>query len=84
MKAVEEGQRQLLLELMQADFLSDYYLAGGTNLALRFGHRYSVDLDLFKNQLSHSRSEIIRIVSHKFHLDMSRFYFFEDRKDMPV
>lgn len=26
---------------------SDFYLAGGTALALRFGHRESVDLDLF-------------------------------------
>lgn len=47
MKAVEEGQRKLLTELMQADFLSGHYLAGGTNLALRFEHRHSVDLDLF-------------------------------------
>lgn len=47
MKAVEEGQRKLLTELMQSDFLSGYYLAGGTNLALRFEHRHSVDLDLF-------------------------------------
>ncbi len=47
MKAVEEGQRKLLLELMQSDFLSEHYLAGGTNLALRFEHRHSVDLDLF-------------------------------------
>jgi len=47
LKAVEEGQRALLLELMQADFLSGHYLAGGTNLALRFEHRHSVDLDLF-------------------------------------
>jgi len=47
LKAVEEGQRKLLLELMQSDFLSEHYLVGGTNLALRFGHRHSVDLDLF-------------------------------------
>ncbi|MCG2462662.1 nucleotidyl transferase AbiEii/AbiGii toxin family protein [Flavobacteriaceae bacterium F89] len=47
MNAVEESQRQLLLELMQTDFLSDHYLAGGTSLALRFGHRHSVVLDLF-------------------------------------
>lgn len=32
---------------MQSDFLSGHYLAGGTNLALRFEHRHSVDLDLF-------------------------------------
>ena len=47
MKAVEEAQRRLLSELMQSDFLLEHYLAGGTNLALRFEHRHSVDLDLF-------------------------------------
>jgi len=47
LNAVEEGQRKLLLELMQSNFLSDYYLAGGTRLALHFEHRHSVDLDLF-------------------------------------
>jgi len=50
LNAVDEGQRQLLSELMQADFLSDHYLAGGTNLALRFGHRHSIGLDLFSNR----------------------------------
>lgn len=50
MKAVEEGQRKLLLELMQSDYLSEHYLAGGTNLALRFEHRHSVDLDLFSER----------------------------------
>jgi len=47
LNAVEEEQRRLLLELMQTDFLSNHYLAGGTNLALHFEHRHSVDLDLF-------------------------------------
>ena len=27
--------------------LSDFYLAGGTSLALQIGHRLSVDLDFF-------------------------------------
>lgn len=40
----------MLTELMQADFLSGHYLAGGTNLALRFEHRHSIDLDLFCEQ----------------------------------
>jgi len=35
---------------MKDDFLSDFLLAGGTNLALRLGHRKSVDLDLFSYQ----------------------------------
>lgn len=28
-------------------FITDFYLAGGTGLALHLGHRFSVDLDLF-------------------------------------
>jgi len=32
---------------MKDNFLSDFLLAGGTNLALQIGHRRSVDLDLF-------------------------------------
>jgi len=32
---------------MKDDFLSDFLLAGGTNLALQIGHRRSIDLDLF-------------------------------------
>jgi hypothetical protein len=33
--------------LAQRSVLSGFYLAGGTGLALRIGHRRSVDLDLF-------------------------------------
>lgn len=32
---------------MQIPALNSFYLVGGTNLALRYGHRTSVDLDLF-------------------------------------
>jgi hypothetical protein len=31
----------------QLEFIQDFYLAGGTGLALHFGHRISVDLDFF-------------------------------------
>jgi hypothetical protein len=34
---------------MSDEYLSDFILAGGTNLALQMGHRKSVDLDLFPN-----------------------------------
>lgn len=40
----------LLDKLMQVPELSDFLLVGGTNLSLRFGHRISVDLDLFTNK----------------------------------
>ena len=47
---VEKGTYELLNRLMKDDFLSDFLLAGGTNLALQIGHRRSIDLDLFSYQ----------------------------------
>jgi len=44
---VERKTFELLKKLMKDDVLSDFLLAGGTNLALQIGHRLSVDLDLF-------------------------------------
>jgi len=37
----------VLKKLMSIPELKDFYLVGGTNLSLRYGHRISVDLDLF-------------------------------------
>lgn len=48
-EAVPGGLRELLAVLGQIDYLQPFYLAGGTALALRLGHRISVDLDLFAN-----------------------------------
>ena len=47
---VERATYELLKRLMKDGFLSDFLLAGGTNLALQIGHRLSVDLDLFSYQ----------------------------------
>lgn len=44
---VEPATLELLTRLMQVAMLEPFGLAGGTNLALQFGHRSSVDLDLF-------------------------------------
>jgi len=46
-EAVPPGAVEVLKLLLPLPSLSDYYLVGGTSLALRFGHRLSVDLDLF-------------------------------------
>lgn len=40
----------LLKVLNEISLLDSFPLVGGTNLSLRFGHRVSVDLDLFTNQ----------------------------------
>ena len=40
----------MLNRLMQIDRLSHFILGGGTALALRYGHRASVDIDLFTDK----------------------------------
>lgn len=41
---------RMLKEVMQDSDFNDFYLAGGTALALQLGHRMSEDLDLFSNK----------------------------------
>lgn len=45
--AVESNTLELLKKICKLDSLTDFGLAGGTSLALRFGHRLSIDLDFF-------------------------------------
>lgn len=49
-KAVEPRTLSLLKELMKVPALKPFSLVGGTALSLRFGHRRSIDLDLFYHQ----------------------------------
>ncbi len=49
-QTVEQSTLELLKGLMTIPELADFALVGGTNLALRYGHRLSIDLDLFTNQ----------------------------------
>jgi len=49
-EAVEPGALSLLKELMTVPALRAFSLVGGTALALRYGHRNSVDLDLFYHE----------------------------------
>lgn len=46
-ETVSEKLLSLLQKLMKEKRLKPFALAGGTALALRFGHRTSIDLDLF-------------------------------------
>lgn len=49
-QTVEQGTLELLKGLMTIPELENFALVGGTNLALRYGHRLSIDLDLFTNE----------------------------------
>jgi predicted nucleotidyltransferase component of viral defense system len=44
---VTTAMYDLLRKLMSEPLLSEFYLAGGTSLAMQLGHRRSMDIDLF-------------------------------------
>ena len=48
-QTVEPGTLSLLKELMSIPALNDFCLVGGTAISLKYGHRKSIDLDLFSN-----------------------------------
>lgn len=50
LKTVESDTFSLLKKLMEIPELQDFHLVGGTALSLLYGHRMSVDLDLFSNK----------------------------------
>jgi predicted nucleotidyltransferase component of viral defense system len=49
-ETVEPHTFSVLKQLMQMPELQDFALVGGTALSLLYGHRMSVDLDLFSNK----------------------------------
>lgn len=51
MIAVSNTLKQTIKELQALPGLSNFALAGGTNLALRYNHRISEDIDLFCNTI---------------------------------
>ena len=50
--------RRVMEDLSGQPFLQRFYLAGGTALALQYGHRRSVDLDFF------SETDVVRASTH--------------------
>ncbi|MBX2966633.1 MAG: nucleotidyl transferase AbiEii/AbiGii toxin family protein [Cyclobacteriaceae bacterium] len=62
---VEPGTLDVLKKLMSLPGLNSFYLVGGTALALRFGHRKSVDIDLFSIN-DFDNSTIIKVIEKEF------------------
>jgi predicted nucleotidyltransferase component of viral defense system len=62
---IEPPTLALLKQLMQEPELKDFSLAGGTALALKYGHRMSMDLDLFSSE-DFSNEAIAGIVAKRF------------------
>ncbi|MDP1689204.1 MAG: nucleotidyl transferase AbiEii/AbiGii toxin family protein [bacterium] len=55
--------RTLFLKLADTDFIRDFYLAGGTAIALFFAHRESNDLDFFTTKIF-SEPLLIKDLNH--------------------
>ena len=64
-RTVEPRTFELLRNLMSLDILKDFYLVGGTALALQKGHRFSVDLDLFTTK-TFDASELKEALTNQF------------------
>jgi predicted nucleotidyltransferase component of viral defense system len=58
---------ELLKKLMRFSQLDDFFLVGGSALALHLGHRISVDLDLF-TQKDINTSDLLFFLNEKFEL----------------
>jgi predicted nucleotidyltransferase component of viral defense system len=68
-EAVESGTLSLLKKLMVLPSLKPFSLVGGTALSLRYGHRSSIDLDLFFHERFNTHQIIIELEAtfgHRF------------------
>jgi hypothetical protein len=64
-ETVEPRTFSLLKELMYEPELQGFSLVGGTALALRYGHRSSIDIDLF-NHIPFQQPQIINALASRF------------------
>jgi len=64
-ESVSEPLWNLLVDLQSREVFKDYFLVGGTALALQLGHRESVDIDLFtRNDID--KDEIYDLLNSEF------------------
>ena len=61
---VEPNVLEILKKLMQIPALNDFYLVGGTELSLIYGHRKSIDLDLFSTNVFFNETIIPPLEKH--------------------
>lgn len=50
LKTIDDATQQVLISLLNKEYLKDFALVGGTSLSLRYGHRRSIDIDLFSTK----------------------------------
>jgi hypothetical protein len=65
-------ENQLKLLPLVREFKREFYLVGGTAIALYLGHRRSIDFDLFKNSSIHPKKIIEKIAAFHFNFQVTR------------
>ena len=66
---------QLELQPLMKQFKREYYLVGGTAIALHIGHRRSVDFDMFKSSTINHKKNLDKIASCGFQHQVTRRVF---------
>lgn len=60
------NSQQLELLALMSEFKREYYLVGGTAIALYLGHRRSIDFDMFKQNAINHKKNLDKIIASKF------------------
>lgn len=68
LQTLPDNVQSLLRRLGTLPTVSDFYLAGGSALALHLGHRISVDLDFFTPQEDYEQEPLIQDLRRAGHL----------------
>ena len=64
-ETVDNATLELIVKLQSTDYLKGFFLVEGTALSLQFGHRKSVDIDLFSN-FNFDAQQILEQISYDF------------------
>lgn len=63
-EAVRPSTLELIKSLQSQSYLEGFYLVGGTALALYYGHRESIDIDLFTNTALNTEFLQDKLIKH--------------------
>ena len=66
------NDKQLELLPIMAGFRREYYLVGGTAIALYLGHRRSIDFDMFKASAINHKKNLDKLTAAGFHSTITR------------
>lgn len=67
---VELATLELLIKLQADNTFSNFYLAGGTSLALQIGHRKSIDLYLFSHY-NFDNNSLLEYLEEKYNFELN-------------